>query len=101
MVDFNKLKENRNKSLEKLNEEFKKLSSPNSNFDTDDRFWYPAVDKSGNGSALIRFLPEPQNEELPYVRVFNHSFKGPTGLWYIENSRTTTGDKDPVNKLAA
>lgn len=98
MVDFNKLKENRNNSLNKLTEELKKLDKPTFENNEDNRFWYPATDKSGNGSALIRFLPEPPNEDIPYIRLFSHSFQGPTGSWYIENSLTTLGEKDPVGE---
>ena len=65
----------------------------------DDRFWTPEVDKAGNGYAVIRFLPPPQGEEFPFVRVWKHAFKGPTGKWYIENSLTTLGQNDPVGEL--
>ena len=63
----------------------------------DDRFWKPEVDKSGNGYAIIRFLPEPANEDLPWVRMFDHGFQGPGG-WYIENSLTTINQNDPVGE---
>jgi len=65
----------------------------------DDRFWKPVVDKAGNGYAVIRFLPAPANEDLPWVRYWDHGFKGPTGLWYIENSLTSIGQQDPVGEL--
>jgi hypothetical protein len=65
----------------------------------DDRIWQPTVDKAGNGYAVIRFLPPPRGEELPWVRVWNHGFQGPTGKWYIENSLTTIGKPDPVSEL--
>ena len=55
------------------------------------------MDKSGNGSAVIRFLPASKNEELPFVRLFSHAFKGLDGSWYIENSLTTLGQDDPVS----
>ena len=64
----------------------------------DDRLWKPEVDKSGNGYAVIRFLPAPDGEELPWVKLFSHAFQGPGG-WYIENSLTTIGQKDPVGDL--
>lgn len=64
----------------------------------DDRFWRPEQDKSGNGFAIIRFLPPVDGEELPWVKVYNHAFQGPGG-WYIENSLTTIGQKDPVGEL--
>ena len=65
----------------------------------DDRFWKPTVDKAGNGQAVLRFLPAPAGEELPWVRVFDHGFQGPTGKWYIENSLTTINKPDPVGEL--
>lgn len=65
----------------------------------DDTLWAPTVDKAGNGYAVIRFLPAPKGEELPWVRYWNHGFKGPTGKWYIENSLTSIGQKDPVAEL--
>ena len=70
----------------------------NTNRAQDDRFWKPEVDKAGNGSAIIRFLPPSAGEDLPYVRLFSHGFQGPGG-WYIENSLTTIGEKDPCGDL--
>lgn len=64
----------------------------------DDRFWKPSLGKGDTGSAVIRFLPAPEGEDLPWVKMYSHAFQGPTGLWYIENSRTTIGDKDPVGE---
>ena len=65
----------------------------------DERLWKPEVDKSGNGYAVLRFLPAIKGEELPWVKVWNHAFQGPTGQWYIENSLTTIGQNDPVSEL--
>ena len=64
----------------------------------DDRLWKPELDKSGTGSAVIRFLPAVDGEELPWVKVWKHAFQGPTGKWYIENSLTTLNQKDPVSE---
>jgi hypothetical protein len=99
MVDFSKLKNM--SDITKLQKEIEKLDSGNQ-YPSDDRFWYPAVDKAGNGMATIRFLPAPAvdgEDSLPWVRLFKHSFKGPTGKWYIENSLTTLGQKDPVSEF--
>ncbi len=63
----------------------------------DDRLWKPEVDKAGNGYAVIRFLPPPEGEDIPFVKLYTHAFKGPGG-WYIENSLTTIGQKDPVSE---
>ena len=63
----------------------------------DDRLWKPEVDKAGNGYAVIRFLPSPESEEIPWAKMYSHAFQGPGG-WYIENSLTTLGQKDPVSE---
>ena len=65
----------------------------------DNRFWKPTVDKVGNGYAVIRFLPAAEGNDLPWVRYWDHGFKGPTGLWYIERSLTSIGQPDPVVEL--
>ena len=64
----------------------------------DERLWKPEVDKAGNGYAVIRFLPAPNEEDLPWAQVWSHAFQGPGG-WYIDNSLTTLGKKDPVSDL--
>ena len=64
----------------------------------DERLWKPVMDKSGNGYAVIRFLPAPNEEDLPWVKTFSHAFQGPGG-WYIENSLTTIGQQDPIGEL--
>jgi hypothetical protein len=101
-MSFAKMKASRKKSLAQLNTELEKLNSGGSQQNqVDDRFWKPTVDKVGNGYAVIRFLPAPDGESVPFVRLFTHGFKGPTGSWYIENSRTTLGEQDPVGEYNA
>lgn len=102
MVDFSKLKKSSG-SLERLTKELEKVNAAKTEKRTDDRFWQPEVDKVGNGMATFRFLPAPAvdgDDALPWVRIFSHGFKGPTGKWYIENSLTTLGNnvKDPVGE---
>ena len=94
---FASLKKSRSSSLNKLLSESTKLSSNNQKSGGDDRLWKPEVDKAGNGYAVLRFLPEPKGEDLPWVRLFDHGFQG-TGGWYIENSLTTINQKDPVSE---
>jgi hypothetical protein len=65
----------------------------------DDRLWKPVMDKSGNGYAVVRFLPAVEGEDMPWAKVWNHAFQGPTGQWYIENSLTTVGQNDPVSEM--
>jgi hypothetical protein len=100
MSDFSQFKRNRN-SLEKLTKAIQDTNQPaESGSKEDTRFWQPEVDKAGNGMAIIRFLPGSSidgDDALPWVRVFNHGFQGPGG-WYIENSLTTLGQKDPVSE---
>ena len=95
---FAALKKSRSSSLSKLVTETAKINTPAEGSNEDNRFWTPTVDKAGNGYAVIRFLPEPKGEDLPWVRVFSHGFQGPAGKWYIENSLTTFNEKDPVSE---
>jgi len=77
----------------------KEVEKMNSNGGSgDDRLWKPEVDKAGNGYAVVRFLPAPEGEDLPWAKMYSHAFQGPGG-WYIENSLTTLGQKDPVSEL--
>ena len=65
----------------------------------DERLWKPQMDKTGNGYAVLRFLPAVEGEDLPWAKVWNHAFQGPTGQWYIENSLTTIGQNDHVSEM--
>ena len=75
------------KEVEKMN---------NTGGGADERLWKPELDKTGNGYAVIRFLPSPDGEDIPWAKLYSHAFQGPGG-WYIENSLTTNGGKDPVS----
>ena len=81
---------------QKLVKEVEKMN--NNGTSGDDRLWKLECDKSGNGYAVIRFLPAPDKEDLPFVKLYSHAFQGPGG-WYIENSLTTLGQKDPVSEF--
>ena len=87
-------------SLDKLLAQVQKDEAPTTDKKSyvDERLWKPQVDKAGNGYAVIRFLPASKGEEMPWVRIWNHAFQGPTGQWYIENSLTTINQKDPVSE---
>ena len=97
-TSFASLKKSRSSSLSKLVTETSKINAPAEGSNEDNRLWTPSVDKAGNGYAVIRFLPEPKGEDLPWVRLFSHGFQGPSGKWYIENSLTTFNEKDPVSE---
>ena len=86
-------------NISSLIDEYNKQTTPQDtkSFD-DDRIWKPELDKSGNGYAVIRFLPAPEGEDVPWQRMFTHSFQGPGG-WYIENSLTTINKNDPVGEV--
>jgi len=97
MLDFSTLKANSGKkTLDQLTSKLASVSGGESK-SGDENFWKPTVDKAGNGYAVIRFLPAPVNEDVPFVRVFDHGFQGPGG-WYIEKSLTTLGQDDPVSQ---
>tara|TARA_Y100001973_G_C5195468_1_gene333948 strand:+ start:1689 stop:2594 length:906 start_codon:yes stop_codon:yes gene_type:complete len=97
-MGFNDMKKKSQGGFGKLTEEMNKLTTKSSDSYKDDRFWKPELDKSSNGYAVIRFLPAVDGEDIPWARLFSHGFKGPGG-WYIENSRTTLGEKDPVSEM--
>jgi len=80
---------------QKLVKEVEKMNTTSGG--ADERLWKPEVDKTGNGYAVIRFLPAPEGEDIPWAKMYSHAFQGPGG-WYIENSLTTTGGKDPVSE---
>jgi len=100
-MDITTLRKNAKMDFGKIASEFDKIANPQSDSKSyqDDRFWKLEADKAGNGTATIRFLPRTEGDELPWVRIFNHGFQGPTGKWYIENSLTTIGENDPVGEL--
>jgi hypothetical protein len=95
-MSFSDMKNNARGSLESLQQKLEETNKTNSY--KDDRLWRAELDKSSNGYAEIRFLPAPKNEDLPWARLYSHAFKGPGG-WYIENSLTTKGGKDPVSEM--
>lgn len=98
-MSFTNLKSKRSSAISKLVAAAEKVGGGEQKSYGDDRFWKPTVDKAGNGYAVVRFLPAPEGEELPWVRYWDHGFKGPTGLWYIENSLTSIGQVDPVSEM--
>ena len=95
-MSFAALKKSSGK-FDQLQTELEKLNTPVTNSFDDNRFWKPELDKTGNGYAIIRFLPQPDGEELHWVRLWSHAFSGPGG-WYIENSLTTINKSDPVSE---
>jgi len=97
-MSFATLKKQSNSVFEKLTKEVEKISNPESGSSGDERLWKPEMDKSGNGYAVIRFLPAPDGEDIPWAKVWSHAFQGPGG-WYIENSLTTLNKKDPVGEM--
>ena len=94
-TSFSALKKQRTNSFDKLNQQLQKMTTPSGN--DDEGYWKLEVDKAGNGYAVIRFLPAPPGEDMPFVRMWDHGFQGPGG-WYIENSLTTLGQEDPVSE---
>jgi hypothetical protein len=95
---FERMKTSRKSSIEAINEELEKVTKSTTK-SIDERFWRPTRDESGNGHAVIRFLPPVDGETVPFVKMYSHSFQGPGGQWYIENCLSTIGQKDPVNEF--
>ena len=83
-MSFNALKKNRSASIEKLVASAKAISGSEGGkgANADDHVWKATVDKAGNGYAVLRFLPAPEGEELPWAKIYSHAFQGPGG-WYI------------------
>lgn len=102
-LDINALRKSRSSDFAKITSEIDKIANPQSQSRNDDRLWKLSVDKAGNGTATIRFLPRIDGDEfeLPWVKMFTHGFQGPTGKWYIENNLNTIGQEDPVSQLNA
>ena len=98
-MSFANLKRNSRTDIASLTKAAEAVGSGAQKSYVDERLWKPTMDKAGNGYAVIRFLPAPEGEELPWVRYWDHGFKGPTGQWYIENSLTTIGQDDPVSEM--
>ena len=96
-MGFAELKKNSKKSIQQLVSAAEATTKKGSY--GDDAEWKPTVDKAGNGYAVLRFLPAAEGEDLPWVRYWDHGFKGSTGRWYFEKSLTTIGQNDPVSEL--
>lgn len=99
-MSFAALKKNRSASIDKLVGAAQALGGGEKGGKGEEsNMWKPSVDKAGNGYAVIRFLPAPEGEDVPWARFWDHGFQGPTGKWYIEKSLTTIGQPDPVSEL--
>jgi len=92
-MSFKDLKKNSTSMASKLQEELEKSNKTNDY--KDDRFWRPTLDSASNGYAVIRFLPSVEGEDIPWVKLYSHAFKGKSG-WFIHNCPTTLGEKCPV-----
>ena len=97
-MSFKSMKKSSAKDLSKLTDQLEKMNTKTERGSDNEGFWKLTVDKAGNGHATIRFLPAPEGEDIPWVRMWDHGFQGPGGLWYIENSLTTLGKKDPCSE---
>lgn len=97
-LKFSDLKKGKGKFGDLIDAVQKEAKGGGGGFQEDTRLWKLEGDNAGNGFAVIRFLPAPQGEDHPWVRVYSHGFKGPTGKWYIENNLSTIGQDDPVSE---
>ena len=81
---FSNLKSQRSSSFDKLNSQLQNLNTNKPS--ADDRFWKLEVDKAQNGYAVLRFLPAPDGEDSPFVRMWDHGFQGEGG-WSAKRDR--------------
>lgn len=98
-MSFANLKKNRAGAMEKLSKQLQNVGKSSFSNDEDSKYWKLNRDSAGNGFAVIRFLPSNSPDEKTFVRIWDHGFKGPTGKWYINKSRTSINEDDPVGKL--
>lgn len=98
-MSFSNLKRNRDQINKLLNAAQSESGGGEKKSYVDERQWKASVDKAGNGYAVLRFLPAAEGNELPWVRYWDHAFKGPTGQWYIEKSLTSIGQADPLSEM--
>lgn len=100
-MDISSIRKMRNNDFSAISKAIESISTPSNNKkDSDDeRMWKLTADKAGNGSAVIRFLSRTEGDELPWVKIIDHGFKGPNGRWYIEKSLATIGKPDPLMEL--
>ncbi len=100
MSSFANLKRSSGSSIDKLSKAVESMNSGGSNYnDGEDKYWKCEIDKSGNGYAIIRFLPTPPqdgDDGLPFIKYYDHGFQA-IGGWYIEKSLTSIGQQDPIS----
>jgi len=97
-MSFQDYLKNRQSAFNMMTDSLKKELNPETRKSDDDRLWKPQMGQDGTGYAVIRFLPGTNPDKTPWVKLYEHGFQGPTGKWYIENSLTTLGQKDPVSE---
>ena len=91
---------NRESAMKSMTESLQKeINQETRNSNIDDRIWKPKMGSDNTGYAVVRFLPGSDVNKTPWIRMYSHGFQGPTGKWYIENSLTTLGQKDPVSEF--
>lgn len=97
-MSFSDYLKNRQSAFTMMTDSLKKDVKQEGSRGQDDRMWKPQMGQDGTGYAVVRFLPGTDPNKTPWVKVFDHAFQGPSGKWYIENSLTTIGQKDPVSE---
>lgn len=95
-MDFNKLKQKqKTNSIQDLTKSLENATGKKKNYN-DEREWTLKGDDAGNGYAIIRFLPSPDEDCTGFVKLHTHGFKNATGQWFFENCPGTIGEKCPV-----
>lgn len=89
-----KLRKKSSENFDKLKSDVEKLSSGGRQ--ADDRFWNLTVDKSGNGMAVLRFLPPKDGENRAFIKKYTHFFRGENSKFLAEVCPTTIGLECPI-----
>ena len=89
-MSFADLKRKSQSNFEFLQKELEKSSTTSGG--ADERLWKPELDATGNGYAVIRFLPAPEGEAVPWAKLYSHAFQG-TGGASTASSEATTQDE--------
>jgi len=96
-MSFQNYKKSRTTDLTNLNKKVEEIAESTKKFSKDSRFWKPTVDKSGSGSAKLRFLPAAEGEDLPWVQFYEHNYDV-DGTYLVEYCPTTLGRDCPICK---
>jgi hypothetical protein len=83
-------------TLEELRSKVTALAATKTVRKDSEGYYQPFTDDNGSGSAVLRFLPPLDDEEFPFVQLYNHAFQAPSATWFVDNCPTTLEQPCPV-----